>query len=70
VGPSKEAQVSSRIRLLVVLVGLLLAADVVILTLYVREIGRSSEALESLEYAQGAAVIAAARASRCSRTGP
>jgi hypothetical protein len=60
---------SSRIRLLVVLVGLLAVAEVVILALYVREIGRSSDTLVSLEYAHGVAAIATARASRCLRTG-
>ncbi len=56
----------SRMRLLVVLVGLLSMAEVVVLTLYVREVGRSSETLVMLEYAQGAAAVATARASRCS----
>lgn len=61
---------SSRVRLLAVLVGLLSVADVALLALYVREVGRSSEALVMLEYAHGAAAIATARASRCLRTGP
>lgn len=60
----------ARIRRLVVLVGLLSMAEVVILALYVREVGRSSEALIQLEYARGAVAIATARASRCFRTGP
>jgi len=60
---------SSRIRLLVVLVGLLAVAEVAILALYVREVGRSSDMLIRLEYAHGAAEIATARASRCLRTG-
>jgi len=60
----------SRIRLLVVLVGLLWVANVVTLALYVREVGRSSEALIELEYARGSAAVATARASRCFRTGP
>jgi len=60
---------SSRIRLLVVLVGLLSLAEVVILSLYVREIGRSADTLVRLEYAHGTAAIASARASRCLRTG-
>jgi hypothetical protein len=62
--------VLSRIRLLVVLVGLLSMAEVVVLTLYVREVGRSSDALVRLEYAQGAAALATARASRCSGLRP
>lgn len=57
---------SSRVRLLVVLVGLLSMVEVVVVALYVREVGRSAEALMRLEYAQGAAAIAVARASRCS----
>jgi hypothetical protein len=57
-------------RLLVVLVGLLSVSEVVILALYVREVGRSSDALVRLEYAQGTAAIASARASRCLRSGP
>lgn len=61
---------SSRMRLLVVLVGLLSVSEVVILALYVREVGRSSDAVVRLEYAQGAAALASARASRCLRTGP
>jgi hypothetical protein len=61
---------SSRVRLLVVLVGLLSVAEVVVLVLYVRELGRSSDALVRLEYAHGAAAVATARASRCFRTGP
>lgn len=64
--PSKEVKVSSRIRVLVVLVGLLSMAEVVVLSLYVREVVRSSDALVMLEYAQGAAAVATARASRCS----
>jgi hypothetical protein len=52
--------------LLIVLVGLLSMGEVVVLALYVREVGRSAEALMRLEYAQGAAAIAVARASRCS----
>jgi hypothetical protein len=61
---------SSRVRLLVVLVALLSVADVVLLTLYAREVGRTADTLVALEYAQGAAAIATARASRCFRTGP
>jgi hypothetical protein len=61
---------SSRIRLLAVLVGLLSVSEVVVLGLYVREVRRSADVLVSLEYAHGAAAIATARASRCLRSGP
>ena len=40
------------------------------LSVYVREVGRSADALVQLEYAQGAAAIATARASRCLRAEP
>ena len=59
----------SVLRLLIVLVGLFVVAEVVILSLYVREVGRLSDARVRLEYAHGAAAIATARASRCSGIG-
>ena len=59
---------SRRLRL-IVLVGLLAVAEVVILSLYMREVGRLADALVGLEYARGAAAIATARAARCSRIG-
>jgi hypothetical protein len=55
--------------LLIVLVGLLAVAEVVILSLYMREVGRLADTLVGLEYARGAAAIATARAARCSRIG-
>jgi hypothetical protein len=65
----RSVEMGSRIRLLVA-VGLLSVSELVLLTLYVREVGRSTDALVRLEYAQGAVAIASARASRCLRTGP
>lgn len=61
---------SSRMPVLIVLVSLLAVAELVVLALYVREVGRSADALVQLEYAQGAAAIATARASRCLRAEP
>ena len=61
---------SSRMPVLIVLVSLLAVAELVVLALYVREVGRSADALVQLEYAQGAAAIATTRASRCPRAEP
>jgi len=58
------------LRLLVLALVALLAAEVVVMSLYVREVRRAADLEIALEYERGTALVAQAMAQRCVAPAP